>query len=238
MALPLDTISRYCRRLVDALVPDHCVVCGKLLVDGERYMCLECEADMPRPVNHPFLDNAMHRVLASTIPVERCAAWFSYVKESPYTRLVLDAKYNGRPQLAQHVGFRLAAELAPDGFFDNVDAIVPVPLNTLKMLRRGYNQSLMLARGISRVARLPVLDLLRARRHSTQTRKTAAGRRANARGVYYLRKRGIPAGIGHLVLVDDVVTTGSTMLEGVAAIKNARPDIKVSVLSAALTDAL
>ena len=201
-------------------------------------MCFVCEADMPRGENTPFHDNAMHYVLASTMPVERCATWFRYKKGSPYTNLVLEAKYNNRPALARYIGYRLGAEIVCQGFFDAVDALVPVPLSTWKMMRRGFNQSAYVARGLSSHTGLPVLNLLRAREHSTQTLKSAAGRRLNAGGVYRVRRQGIPPEIKHVVLVDDVITTGSTMIECIGALKGARKDLRVSVVSAALTDGL
>lgn len=221
--------------LLDALLPEECVVCGKPLVDGEKYICLHCMLEMPRVDIKDVNDNEVHDTLASTRPLERCASLFRYRRGSPYTRLIQAAKYEGRPDLARWLGRQLAAKLLPLDFFNGIDALVPVPLNRWKMLKRGYNQSLLLAQGIRDVSGVPVLDVLSARRHSTQTKKGAMGRRVNATGIFSVKKPLKLDGCNHVAVVDDVITTGSTMLECVEVLHRYRPAMRVSVLSGALT---
>ena len=231
------TVAKLWSSVLDALLPEDCTVCGRELVEGERYLCLHCEADMPRVPVDSLTDNVVHEKLATVRPVHQAASLFYYRKNSPYVNLIHDAKYNGRPQLARHLGRKLGAAFASKGFFADVDALVPVPLNRWKMMRRGFNQSLRIAEGVSAAAGgTPVLDVLSARRHSTPTRKNAAARQANTKGIYSLRRPEKLHGLNHVVVVDDVITTGSTVLACVEAIRVHFPSMTVSVMSVAATD--
>lgn len=223
-------------RLLEALMPEECVVCGRQLVDGERFVCLHCLADLPRLGISSLTDNPMHESLATTRPVNRAVAWFRYRKGSPYTRLVHNAKYNSRPHLARWLGMNVATAFLNKGMFEGVDALVPVPLNSWKLMRRGFNQSAEIARGISKVTGIPVADILTARRHSTQTRKNALNRRLNAQGIYGIKSSTRISELRHVILVDDVVTTGSTILSCADVLRAANPTLTVSVASAALTE--
>lgn len=223
-------------QLLDALLPEDCVVCERPLVEGERFLCLACSAAIPGLEVNDFTDNAVHETLASTHPVDKAAALFRYRRGSPYTRLIHYAKYNGRPHMARFLGQRLGMKLRDTGFFNGIEALVPVPLNGWRMIKRGYNQSAEIAKGISVYSGIPVVGMLKARRHSTQTFKGAAGRRANAKGIFLVKDVKTVSAYNHIALVDDVITTGSTMLECAEAIRQAVPGIKISVLAAALTE--
>ena len=230
-----EALASVTSRLLDAILPEECVVCEQPLVEGEKFVCLHCQADMPLLNFGSFTDNAMHHTLASTRPFERAAALMAYRKGSPFTRLVHIAKYNDRPQLARHLGVRLGTSFYSRGLFDGVDALIPIPLNRWKFIKRGYNQSLEIAKGVSRLTGIPIADVLGARRHSTQTRKNAVNRRRNASGVYRVDKPHMLKDLKHVMLVDDVVTTGSTMLECAGALRSANPSIQISALSVALS---
>ena len=206
------------------------------LADGEDYLCLHCLWQMPLLKFTSFTDNAIHATLASTTPVNKAAALFSYRSGSPYTNLIIEAKYNNRPRLARQLGVRLGTSYMPHGFFDDIDAIIPVPVNIWKKARRGYNQSERIATGIASVTSLKVVDrCLGAKWHSTQTRKSAMKRRENARGVFYVKLPQKWASLRHVLIVDDVITTGSTILECIRVLREAIPSIKVSVMAVGLT---
>lgn len=223
-------------RVLDSLLPEECVVCERPLVDGERFLCLHCQAGMPMVAVDSLTDNVMHETLATTRPVERAASLFRYRKGSPYTRLIHNAKYNSRPHLSRFLGERVGTAFLNKGMFDGVDALVPVPLNSWKMMRRGFNQSREMARAISKVSGVPIADILTARRHTTQTRKNALNRRLNAQGVYGLKRTADAMMYSHVIIVDDVVTTGSTILACADVLRAANPNLTVSVISAALTE--
>lgn len=168
--------------------------------------------------------------------IEHAGALMLYNRESTYARLIHTAKYSGRPALCRRLGNMLANSLITSGFFDSIDLIVPVPMPMFKKLRRGYNQSAEIAHGISDISHIPVADdCLRSRRHSTQTHKNSAGRLENTRHAYFMTHTADWKGVRHILLVDDVITTGATMLACAHHLHQGIPDVKVSVAAVALT---
>lgn len=223
------------RDLLRIIFPEVCEVCGRSLVKGEKVMCLHCDVSMPRTLVHNDEFNVIHRRLAGSTPIDRAAGMFYYYRESEYARLIHVAKYNSRPIVARQLAEMYACELKPDGFFDGIDVILPVPLHKLKLIRRGYNQSEEIAQGLSAVTGIMVGDnLVALRGHSTQTKKNSYSRWVNAQGVYAV-ERGDEFEGKHVLVVDDVITTGATLLACCEAIHRVAPTARISVLSLAVT---
>ena len=219
--------------LMSVLFPEKCVVCGRTLVSGEHLICLHCNVAMPRTRYHLSRFNHMHERLMGEARVERAAAWFHYKRKSPYTNIILQAKYFDRPEVAADAAAMFAAEIIPDGFFDGIDVILPVPMHPFKELRRGYNQAEIIARGLSRVTGLPIGDNLKARHeHKTQTRRGAYDRYVNVAHLFEVVHTDELAGL-HVLVVDDVMTTGSTVLSCCEALRRSVPDATISVLTLA-----
>lgn len=227
-----DTASE----LLDIIFPRVCTVCRRALVRGEDVMCVGCMMDLPVTRQHLRQPNDIHtRLISLRSPIERCAAMFHYHRDSPYSRLIIAAKYRGRPSVGRKMAAMFAEELSGHGFFDGIDLIEPIPLHILKFLRRGYNQTTAIAEGLSKVSGIAIGNHLYAPRpHQSQTHKSADGRRLNAAGAFAVRRTEELKG-KHILVVDDVITTGSTMVSALDTIKASQPDIKLSVLSLALT---
>lgn len=224
------------RGLLDLIVPRLCAVCGTTLIEGEDVMCLGCRATLPVTNIHLKQSNDIqYRLISLKAPLCRCTSYFYYHKENQYAKLIHDAKYHGRPRIGRVLAREHSAKLLADGFFDGIDAIAPIPLHFIKHLRRTYNQSEEIARGISDVTGLPIIDNLKAARyHATQTRKSAAERKINASGSFKVTRKEEIEGL-HLLIVDDVITTGATMLEAMETLKTTVPTVTLSVFSLALT---
>lgn len=228
-------LTRWGRNLLNVVFPRLCEVCGATLVDGEDALCLKCLIDMPRTSLHRDNFNAIHQRLAGPVPVQRAGAFFYYYRGNPYSQLIHKAKYNNLPSLGRRLGSLYASEIIGDRFFDGIDMILPVPLHWFKQLTRGYNQSREIACGIASVTRIPVGDNLIARKgHSTQTRKNSFDRWLNASDIYRV-VRGVELEGKHLLVVDDVITTGATTLACCQAIHKAAPTAKISVAALSLT---
>lgn len=220
-------------RLGDALFPAVCECCGRSLVEGERTLCLHCFYEMPRTTCHLDSFSEIHKLLAAPgLPVERTASMFHYIKESPYAMLIQRAKYNDRPGIARHLAETFARELTATDFFEGIDMLLPVPLHRRKLLRRGYNQSEVIARGINNITGIKTGDNLTALPHSTQTRKNAVERAANMEGKIQVVHPEELAG-KHILLIDDVITTGATLLTAIRAIKRKSPTTRISILTLA-----
>lgn len=228
-------IEKIGKVLIEAVYPSVCEVCGRRLVEGETMMCLHCLMSMPRTKIHSDQFNTLHQRLASPgVPIERAGSYFYYFRENPYARLIHAAKYNSRPGIARRLGEWYADEISADGFFDGIDVILPVPLHRFKLISRGYNQSEQIALGLSKVTGIPVGDNLRAARHSTQTRKNAFERMVNVAGIMSVVHGDELVG-KHVMIVDDVITTGATMLACVMALHRSVPGIRTSVISIGAT---
>ncbi|MBR1551923.1 MAG: ComF family protein [Muribaculaceae bacterium] len=228
-------LNQWLRAAADVLMPRTCSVCGEPLGADEPYVCRGCMAHLPRTRLEQVEFNAMEQLFAGKVPIERAAGFFYYEKDSPYASIIHDAKYRNMPKLGQWIAGQAYAEMSGSGFFDGIELVVPVPLHRDKQARRGYNQSLYIARGIAQAAGVVVGEAVEAvRSHSTQTRKGAIERWQNTRGMYRMKARMSSALEGkHVLIVDDVVTTGST-LEACAEALLAVPGIKISLFTLAV----
>lgn len=231
-----DTILTWGSSLLDAIVPRRCTVCSGVLVDGETVICLHCLMSLPRIGITDFTDNRLtQRLVSLRAPLQRATSLFYYARGSEYVRLIHDSKYNGRPSVGRTLAREHASGLVAEGFFEGIDLLLPLPLHPLKEWRRGYNQSYEIARGLSEITGIEIADNLRTRGwHSTQTRRSALQRRENVADRYRVIHPEELAGL-HVLVVDDVITTGSTMLSALEAIHAASPTTLLSAYSLALT---
>lgn len=222
--------------IVDVIIPRVCTVCHTSLVEGEDVMCLDCLLHLPRTDLHTKYPNELtDRLFSLKAPIERGTALYHYVSGTPYVKLIHDTKYNRRPCIGRKLAEMHAREIKDAGFFEGIDVIIPIPLHFTKLWRRGYNQSEEIARGISNVTGIPVGDnLIAVKRHSTQTHKNATERRLNSIGSFKVIH---PEELDelHALIVDDVITTGSTILAGLEALHSASPTTRLSVYSLGLS---
>lgn len=227
-------MRRFLQGLGHVIAPRVCRVCGQSLNGAEDVMCLKCLLELPRTGEHRKPFNIIHQRLGHNAVVDRAAGWFFYTKQSAYARMLVDAKYASQPGIAEGLGRVCAAELMADGFFDDIDALVPMPLHWTKQLRRGYNQAYEICLGISRVTGLPIAKALRAAKpHGVQSRLSRQQRHASIAGTLAVADARLVAG-RRLLFVDDIVTTGATASEAVRVLSRALP-ASVSVLCLGLT---
>ena len=133
------------RRLLDFITPRACVVCGKRLSPVDEVLCPACVLHLPRTgFQRSPEDNEMARLFWGIIPVERAAALCYYAPGGELARAVYELKYRGRPDVGEALGRLMATEMQHDGFFEDIDMLVPLPLTPKRRRQRGYNQSRML----------------------------------------------------------------------------------------------
>ena len=188
------------------IFPKVCEVCGRALARGEDLMCLHCNIDLPRTRLHEDSFNVIHQRLAGKAPIEMATGYFYYYRGSDYAKLLQKAKYNNRPVIIEKLAYRYAAELQKEGFFDDIDIIEPVPMHWFKKVRRGYNQSEVLARALCKATGAKLGNSLVAKRgHKTQTRKNRFERWLNTKDLYAVKRADNLVG-KHVLIVDDIVT--------------------------------
>ena len=211
--------------IVDLVLPRVCVVCGRTLLQQERHICLNCLADLPETHfamsdRNPMADKFNARIAGEEYePYAYAAALFYYAADSDYSRITQALKYHRDFGAGKFFARMLGKRLGESGLFDDVDLIVPVPLHWTRQWTRGYNQAEVIARELAATLSAPCrTDLLRrCRRTATQTRLGGEEKSANVAGAFRTTKKAASLasgnGIRHILLVDDVFTSGATLGE-------------------------
>ena len=165
--------------------------------------------------------------------MERATSFFFYEKGSDFRLILHRLKYGGQKEIGAIMGRYMAAELLSSHFFQGIDVIIPIPLHKKKQQIRGYNQSEWIARGIAAVTGIPIdtESILRKKNTETQTRKSVFERRDNVEGIFELQHPETLTG-KHILIVDDVLTTGSTTLACASCLVNVE-GIRISILTLA-----
>lgn len=222
-------------QLIDFLVPRYCKTCGRRLSVGESHLCVTCMIGLPLIGYDMESLSPAEKILLSERSVVRAASMMEYEKESEYRRIIYHMKYYDRPQVGCFLARMGARRLMAKGFFQGVDFIVPVPLSKSKMRSRGYNQCSYIARGISEITGLPVNEhaLARRRGNRKQAGLGVSQRWSNAEGLYHVPDPGLFSG-KHILLVDDVMTTGATLCSVIESLQHAVPDVRVTVFTLAI----
>ena len=219
------------------LFPRCCVVCGSPLSRGEECLCTCCNINLPRTGFHLRKDNPVECLFWGRIPgLKRASSFLFYRKGSDFRRILHMLKYGGYKELGEVMGRYMSAELSSGEFFDGVDMIIPVPLHRKKQKLRGYNQSEWIARGIASVTGIPLCAecMIREKNTETQTRKSTFERWENVEGIFRLCDTVHFEG-KHVLLVDDVLTTGATTVACASAFARVS-GIRISVLSLGLAE--
>ncbi len=221
------------RDLFQFFFPELCVACGQLLTSKEKVLCTSCFYHLPRTDFHKFNDNPVSQLFWGRIRIESATSWFYYFKRSAYQSLIHKLKYNGRKDIGIEMGKAFASEILSSSF-SNVDILIPVPLHPGKLSKRGYNQSEVIAAGISSIFNKKVLTdvLIRASFTDTQTRKSRFERFKNTEGKFVVNDK-FKIHQKHILLIDDVVTTGSTIESCTQALLEV-PGVRVSVVTLAV----
>ena len=169
---------------------------------GEEVLCVRCQADLPRVRTVSFEENDIARIFWGLVPIEKGISFFHYTPHSP-----------NHPEVGKTMGRMMAEELKATNFFNGIDLIVPIPLSRKKERQRGYNQSDWIAWGISEATGIPTdtTSVVRTKSNPSQTTLDHRQRRENVRDIFAVRHPESLEG-RQILLVDDVITTGATML--------------------------
>lgn len=221
---------------INLFYPNLCLLCEKPLVEHEQQLCLHCLYDLPRANYHKRPDNPMLKLYAGIPQLQNAAGFLIYEKEGKVQSLIHSFKYRDNKQLAKQLGRIAACELETNNFFNNIDLLVPVPLHPKKERKRGYNQSEWIARGIASLINKPIISdiLLRTTHTKTQTSKQRYERHLNVEKIFSLRNAE-PLEHKHILLIDDVITTGATSLSCIDALVNI-PNISMSLFALSIVE--
>jgi ComF family protein len=225
--MPLRILSD----LVNLFYPHRCILCRNMLVENERHLCLHCLSDLPETGYYLNKDNPGRRLFAGFPQVNDVAAFMFFEQGGKARQLVHALKYHGNKSLAEFLGRIAAIQLKDAGFYAPLDAVVPIPLHPKKEKKRGYNQSELIARGISSVLGCGVdtAGIERIVDTESQTRKSVYDRHLNVDKIFR-PTNAVDLRGKHLLLVDDVMTTGATMSAAIETLMEI-PGIRISLFS-------
>lgn len=210
--------------------PPVCPACGGPLGEGLEFICVACQWDIPLTGYESSADNPVFRRFWGLLPIENATAFAWFIDDGNFRSLVHRFKYYGQWKHAVDMGRWFGRVLSETDAYAGVDVIVPVPLHIRKKLKRGYNQSTYIADGMSESMGLRVEDRAVVRRvnNRSQTGHGRAERWENVEGIFSVRRPEALDG-RHILLVDDVLTTGATIGSCAEAILESVPGCRISI---------
>jgi len=219
--------------LIDLFYPRLCQACGRALLSHERVICNYCTIQLPKTNFQDKQNNALEMLFWGRADIKCATAFYKYNKGGKVQHLIHQMKYQGFSEVGYHVGEVFGKTLDHSKRFSDVDLIIPVPLHKSKLIKRGFNQSEVFANGLSKsmTAKVDADNLYRKVASSTQTKKNRWERYKNVNDIFGIRDAALFEN-KKLLLVDDVITTGST-IEACAGILNQIDGVEVYVAAMA-----
>ncbi len=245
------SLTSYLKAAFELLLPRTCVVCGRPLALGEEHICLVCDMDFPYThfelcSHNKMADYYNERLCEKTedeyIPYQWAIALMSYHSGSDYSRIPWALKYNSDISCGRYFSKRLAEKIRSAPWLEDVDLIVPVPAHKIRRYKRGYNQAEVIARelGLRLGVKVEPHLLIKSRYTRSQVKVGTSYRKANIKDSFRLSKgrvREVLNGASHILLVDDVFTTGSTLSECYKTIRTALDGtVRISIATLACVE--
>lgn len=224
------------------LVDRHCLNCGAALEIDEIAVCKNCEAttlkDLFASPMLKYKDNVVEQRLMGLTPFETAASLMPFEINTLSQRLIHDLKYNNYQSIGTLLGKAIATQIQQSNRHTQFDYIVPLPLHYKRVKQRGYNQSELIATEVSQQLGVPLntTNVYRTRNNESQTQKSLAERIENVKDLFALYDSTLFAD-KTVLLIDDVLTTGSTIIACCKALQNS-PNIKIHIYTAAVADVI
>ncbi|REJ80575.1 MAG: ComF family protein [Bacteroidetes bacterium] len=199
--------------LLNLVFPEYCGACNKSLSKGEKVICISCRFKLPKTNYHLVADNTLVRLFWGKTKVNAATSYYHFGKGEKVQNLIHNLKYHQRTDIGQLIGELLAFQIMSTDLFSGIDIVIPVPLHESRLRQRGFNQCDSIADGLSKELGVPSGSglLRRIAATTTQTKKQRHERHLNMEGVFQSKDVICLQG-KHVLLVDDVITTGATLV--------------------------
>ena len=219
--------------VINLFYPRVCAACGAHLLKNEETVCLKCRYTLPHTGYELHADNPVAQTFYGRVRFRAVTSCFFFAKSGKVQHLIHQLKYKGNKEAGVFLGQQIGQSIKEAPLFQGIDYLIPVPLHPKREKQRGYNQSLMICRGINEVTGIPIGDkyLVRGIYTETQTHKSAEDRFKNVKDIFEVHFADELKG-KHVLLIDDVLTTGAT-LESCAHQLESIPGITISAATAA-----
>ncbi len=217
--------------LLQLFYPLVCAGCGSDALTTESRLCVKCIHQLPATGFEKHSPNPVEKILAGRVPYQKATAQFYFTKESLIQTLMHQLKYHGDKELGKQLGVIMGTQLLESNRYTDIEALVPLPLYENKEKKRGFNQSKTLCEGIQEVLHINIVEdaVIRPLSTETQTKKNRVERWENMQGKFRLVHDNKIAG-RHVLLVDDVITTGATLEACATALLQAE-GVRLSIAS-------
>ena len=207
--MPLDHLINDFSRL---FYPNICASCGRDLYNNKNLVCWLCIKELPKTGFECHADNPAAKIFYGRLPFQQAFSWLFFNKGSVTQHLIHQLKYRKNIDLGRYLGEMMAISMISSGLYNDVDVLVPLPLNKKKLLKRGFNQAMVICEGMAAALNIPIetVAVYRKKYTETQTKKSRVQRLANVEEVFDVMDGHLLEN-RHALLVDDVITTGATM---------------------------
>lgn len=221
------------KHFLNLLFPRVCAACGNLLFESEKTVCTTCRFLLPKTGYESHLDNPLAQMFYGQMPFHAVTAEFFFSKTGKVQHLIHGLKYHGCRENGIFLGQEIGKSLLEATDYQDINIIIPIPLHPKKEKIRGYNQSHVIAKGIAETMKIPIAEncLVRNVFTVTQTKKSRDERWENVKNIFELKNPEKLIG-KHVLLVDDVLTTGATLISAGKALMQIE-GIKISVATVA-----
>ena len=227
---------KYADNMLNLFFPKVCRGCQKELTSGETVICAYCRHKLPLTNFHKTNSDQLKRLFYGRIPIENATALFYFYKKGVSQKYIHALKYKGAEEIGTFFGKWLGQELAATSAYQNVDLIIPVPLHKKKLRKRGYNQVAAFARELAIALQKPYKENILVKITPTQSQvfKDRLTRIFSYKEVFSVQqfKKLIDK---HILLVDDVVTTGATLEACAQQLRKAK-NVKISIATIGMAD--
>lgn len=234
----LTTIKNTFQSISHLFFPQLCLGCGNDTVQNNEPICIECLYKLPETNFEQIEENAVSKALSGRVPFTQACALYYFTKQSILQSLILQLKYKHQTNVGITLGKLMGQKLAESKLYQTIDTLIPLPLHPKKLRQRGYNQAQLLCEGIQNIWNKPIINnaVIRQYNTKTQTKKDRTHRWENMEGVFTIKNEQLLMN-KHILLVDDVITTGASIEAFYQAVQYIS-GIKISICTLAYTSGI